>query len=161
MLLLVVECKYDEVCEFLPFIFGDRVDQLTHPVRDVSPVFGDLSQRWTGESAAKRPLDSEPEGIVVGVEDLRVVGVERFVAGNVLGEKDGFVEPARVAQMPLGWTGVFDGLRYVIFRTERTTDLLGGSAYPQQVIFQLVSCISHPMPPKRRCVASSVGQYTR
>ena len=71
--------------------------------------------RRAREGAPQRAFDAGTKGIVIGVENEFVVGIEEFIVGYVLVEEYGFVEPTGVAEVSFRRTDIGDGLRNVVF----------------------------------------------
>src|SRR5689334_11116154 len=66
---------------------------------------------------------------VIGIEQICIRGMRRPVAWRGDGQNKGLEKPTRVSQMPLRGTHVRHGLNNVIFRHQRTAELVGKLSY--------------------------------
>ena len=123
VLLLVLEAEGDGA-EGL--VLGGVLEEAADGGVDVGAVGEDLVERGTGEGGAKLLLWHLAEGAVVAVEEPLEVGVEGLVAGDVLGEDEGFKEPGGVGEVPLDRGGLGAGLHHHVLGGEGRAKVHGG-----------------------------------
>lgn len=120
----------------LGFVLGVGGEEALDGGVDVAAVGEDLVEGWAGEGGAEFLFGHLAEGAVVGVEEPVEVGVEGLVAGDELGEDEGFEEPGGVGEMPLDGRGFGAGLDHHVFGGERGAEGHGGGAHGAEAVEQ-------------------------
>ena len=126
VLLLVVEAELDERGRRRGVA---RVDELVHRVVDVRAVLRDLVDARPREQTALRARVPRTDRFVVRVEEVRVRGVERRVAGEPGREDERLEEPGGVGPVPLRRAHVGHRLHDLVFGGERRGERLGVVAH--------------------------------
>jgi hypothetical protein len=127
MLLLVVDAERGDEQDLV--VAHLRREQLPHVLIDVLAITQHLLHRRTRQQAALRPRVHEPNSLVVGVEQVFVVGIKRLVAAQRRLQQELFEEPARVREVPFEGARVRHALHDVVFALERRANAHRRRAY--------------------------------
>lgn len=117
VLLLVVEPQFQQGVESR--VAGLAGDQRVHGFVHMLAVAQYLGQVRAREQAALRPRMARADGVVVGVEQHAVAGMEGAIARRMAAQQEGLEEPGGVRQMPFDGAAVRHGLRLAVFGAER------------------------------------------
>ena len=83
VLLLVVQAEHDQRRDALEQLVVGGLEQVEHVLVDVGAVAVDVGDRRARDQAALGAAVPFADGVVVRVEQVRVLRVERLVAGHV------------------------------------------------------------------------------
>jgi hypothetical protein len=89
----------------------------------------DLGQRRPCQEAALRPGMPLAERLVVGVEEILIVGIEGTIAGGEARQDEGLEEPGGVGEMPLRRAGERHRLDLLVLGAQRRGQRLGGRSH--------------------------------
>src|SRR5690242_18858102 len=116
MLLLVMDAELDQVdCRG-----RERRQETIERLIDVSSICAHLIQRRAAEHTAPRSRMSRPFGFVIAVEHERPALVVCAVARYLISQHEGYEEPGRVGEVPLGRRGIGEGLNRCVGIAERS-----------------------------------------
>ena len=115
MLLLVMEPQHDQFGHLLRHWLNQ---QFEHGCIDMSAVFSNLVDGWSGDQASLGSGMSRADSFVVRVEQEAVHLVEFDVRGMKGFEQKSLKEPGDVRTVPLRWAGVRHGLHNLIFSAQ-------------------------------------------
>lgn len=91
---------------------------------DMGSVGEHLVERGAGEQASLMAGMPSPDSVVVRVEEVAELRMENFIPLAMGTEQEGFEEPGRVGQVPLGRAAVGHRLGTTIFRFEIADEAL-------------------------------------
>ncbi len=106
VLLLMGDAKNDQRGDARPRGVIGAGHQLIHRGVDVGAIGGDLADGGARQQAPVRSRMTRAQGLVIGIEQEAVAGIEKPVAVKIRLEQEGLEEPGGVRQMPLGRAGV-------------------------------------------------------
>ncbi len=69
---------------------------------DMGPILADFVEAGAAEHAATRPRMPLPLAVIIGIEQISPIRVERLVVRHAVAQDEGLEEPARVGEMPFG-----------------------------------------------------------
>jgi hypothetical protein len=121
MLLLVIDTERRDREQLL--VLGPRAQQLLHVLVDVLAIVEHFLDRRARQQTALRPLVHAAYGLVVGVEEIFEVRMERAIPGEQRLQQELLEEPAGVCEVPLRGARVRHALHHVVFDLERLADL--------------------------------------
>ena len=126
VLLLVVQAELDEARDV-----GSQgaCQQAIHRLVHVSAVFGHLADAGPRDDSTARSGIPGADTFVVGVEQVRVGGMERPVSAQLRLEEEGLEEPRSVGTVPFCGADVGHGLDRLILRGEGGGQGLGHVAH--------------------------------
>ncbi len=130
MLLLVIEAELEQR---MP-IAAVPLDQVDRGLGDMATIGQDLLDAGTRDHAALRARMARPDGLVVGVEEIFVGRIVDAIVARVRAQQEGLEEPRRVCEMPLGRAGVGHRLHGLVFRRQRSSELLAERANRQEAV---------------------------
>ncbi len=138
VLLLVVEADLDQRGELRQALLVGGLEELDHGGIDMPAIGGDFVGARTSQVAALVAGVTGTCADVVGIEQKRVVGMERLIALAVLAEQELLEEPGGMGAMPLGRAGVRHRLDQLILGTQRGGAPLGLASDGQIGLHQIL-----------------------
>ena len=119
VLLLVMKPERDERERGLPHCCIGLFYEVLHGCIHMRAVGHDLAQTGARQQAAHRPRMTWPEGLVIRVEQVKVLLVERAVMHDMRLQHHGLEKPAGMRQMPFCRAGVLHRLDTLVFCRQR------------------------------------------
>ena len=104
-------------------------DEAVHMLIHVCAVAEDVVNGWPREQAAHRPRKECSHRLVVGVEQIAVLGMESAVAGQQGRQQKVLEEPRGMREMPLGRAALRGALDHIVLDGERAAELGRQLAY--------------------------------
>src|ERR1700694_1770862 len=93
MLLLVIEADFKQRRDRRKGVFAGFVKKFPDRRGDMPAIGGDFVGAWTGQVAALVTGVPRPGADIVGIEEIRIVGMERLIVLAVLAEQELLEEP--------------------------------------------------------------------
>ena len=128
VLLFMMEAKRNdgrELCQ-LPLI--EPLQQLNDTLIDIPAVGIRLLDGGPGDQPTFGPAMPFSKRIVIRVEEVRVLWMQRPVIRNCRKEQEGLEKPADVGEMPLGRADIWHGLNDIIFGDQGFAQVLRKAA---------------------------------
>ena len=129
VLLFVIEAKFQQREDFSPRpIIGIR-DQGFHGSIHVVAIGVDVFQRRSRQKPAFWTFVARPDGLVIGIKEKIIIGVEFFVTGGEGFQNKCLEKPRRMGLVPLRRADIGHRLNALVFARQRRTQVHGPGAH--------------------------------
>ncbi len=125
MLLLVVQTDFHQRRDLRELVLARFVKEFHDRRVDMQPVSGDLVGAWPGQVAALVAGVARTGADIVGIEQVRVIRVERLVARAMFAEQELLEDPGGMGAVPVRRARVRHRLDQLIFRCQGGGAALG------------------------------------